>query len=128
MTTNDREVPAGLRASDLLTGDLGTLPDTASVSDAKAMMRHLAVRHVPVLGAGGLVGMLHEPALADAHGSVLDHVIRDVPHVHLNEDIGRVAALLGSSACGAVVVLDEAEHLVGVVTAVDLDQSLRREP
>ena len=126
MTTNDCGVPPGPRAGDLLTGDLGTLPDTASVSDAKALMRHLAVRHVPVLGAGGLIGMLYEPALADAHGSVLEHVIRDVPRVRLNEDIGRIAALLASSACGAVVVLGDAEHLVGVVTAEDLCHSTQR--
>ena len=126
MSTVDLERPAVLRARDLLTGDLGTVPDTASVSDARAMMRHLEVRHVPVLGASGLVGMLHEAALPDSDGPVLDHVVRDVPRVRPNDGLVHLAALLTSSACGAVAVVDEAQHLLGVITHQDLDDALLR--
>ena len=126
MSPVELERLASLRARDLLTGDLATVRDSATASQARAMMRHLEVRHLPVLGAAGLVGMLHEAALKDQEGSVLDHVVRDVPRVRPNEDLAGLEALLATSSCGAVVVVDEAQHLLGVITQTDLDEAAQR--
>ena len=126
MSTSDRRRPAALRARDVLTGDLATVPDTASMSEARSLMRHLQVHHLPVLGPAGLVGLLHEPALGDVDGPVLDHVIRDVPQALLKDGSAHLEALLATSACGAVVVVDEARHLVGVITTDDLSGAVAR--
>lgn len=55
-----REVsPLLLRAGDVMTEDVVTLLDTASIHEAVAMMRHRRVRRMPVVAAGGeLVGLL----------------------------------------------------------------------
>lgn len=117
-----------LRARDLLTGDLATVPDTASLATARALMRNLDVRHLPVLGATGLVGLLHEPDLADAEGTVLERVVRDVPRAQLRDGTERLTELLGQSTCAAVVVLDETGRLVGVVTERDLTAAVQATP
>jgi CBS domain-containing membrane protein len=122
MSTLGLRRPASLRARDLLVRDLATIPDTASLASAWSLMRHLDVRHLPVLGPGGLVGLLHGPFPASGaeDGCLLDHLTRDVPEAHLSDDLEQVAALLGDSPCDAVVVLDDARHLLGVITSVDL--------
>ena len=126
MSPVDLERLGSLRARDLLTGDLATVPGRATASHARAMMRHLEVRHLPVLGASGLVGVMHEAALEDEEGSVLDRGVRDVPRVRPNEDLAGLEALLGTSAFGAVLVVDEAQHVFGVSTQTDLDEAAQR--
>lgn len=126
MSPVDLKRPTALRAGDLLTGDLATVPTTASVSSARRLMQHLDVRHLPVLGDEGLVGMLYEPTLGDADGSVLDRVDRDVPRAHLKDGLGDLGELLASSSCAAVVVVDEGQHLLGVITDRDLDEAVSR--
>ncbi|MCU1693415.1 MAG: hypothetical protein JWM64_2506 [Frankiales bacterium] len=115
-----------LRARDLLSRDLATVPDTATVDSARALMRHLDVRHLPVLGASGLAGLLHEPDLRTADGSaqVAGWVRGGVPEAQLQDGVGRLAALLESSTCGAVVVVDDERRLLGVLTEVDLRRAV----
>ena len=97
MSPVDLERLAALRASDLLTGDLATVPDTATASRASAMMRRLGVRHLPVLGASGLIGVLHAAALEHGEGSVLDHVVRDVGGGHEGPEVDVRAPPLSST-------------------------------
>lgn len=73
--------PALLRAGDVMTEDLTTLGEDASVHEAVALMHHRRVRRMPVVSAAGfLVGLLAADdvirmlaadlvALADAAGS-----------------------------------------------------------
>ncbi|MCW2779251.1 MAG: hypothetical protein JWN17_2976 [Frankiales bacterium] len=111
-----------LHARDLLVRDLATVAATTTVAGALSLMRHLDVRHVPVLDATGLVGLLHEPDLLalDPDAPVGPSVHRQVPRARLQDTLEQVAALVAGSPCGAVVVLDDEEHLLGLLTDVDL--------
>lgn len=55
-----REVsPLMLRVADVMSEDVTTVSETASLHDALALMRHRRVRRLPVVEAGGmLVGLL----------------------------------------------------------------------
>ncbi len=112
---------AAPRVRDLISRDLATVADTASYADALSLMHHLGVRHLPVLGPAGLVGVLHEPSPVAVlgNGKLLERIVRDVPEVHLSDDLAHVQSLLGASPCGAVVVM-EAGRLVGILTSTDL--------
>ena len=111
-------------AGDLLTRDLATLSQSATVSEAAALMRHLDVRHLPVLGTTRLLGLVH---LDDVMGATVDEagrsvgaLARSVPSVCPDDHERSVAAAVTRSRCGAVVVLDQQGRLCGVIAETDL--------
>lgn len=113
-----------------------TSPHTIGVdqplSAAHAMMGKHKIRHLPVLAAGKLVGILtdrdlhlveslkdvdpEKVAVEDAMSGVVYSV---TPHAALDE----VAAEMAEHKYGCAVVMDNG-HVVGVLTTVDLARSL----
>ncbi|MCW2606358.1 MAG: hypothetical protein JWO60_1051 [Frankiales bacterium] len=125
-------VAGRLRARDLVSRDLATLSAPATVAEAVALMRHLGVRHLPLFGEHGLLGLVHLDALqaAAGDGTGADRPVQaqEVPSVRLDDDLLHVAAEVARSACAAVVVLDGQERLLGVITDVDLPARVVRLP
>lgn len=116
-----------LRAADVMTRDLATLSETATVSQARGLMRRLGVRHLPVIGPAGFLGLLHASALRPQRAGgpegtdlAVDRAARDVPRVRPDTDLALLEALIAGSGCAAVVVTDEGGRLVGIVTDLDL--------
>ena len=123
--------PTGLRANDVMTRDVATVLTTTTVGDAMTLMRTLGVRHLPVLGDGRFVGLVDDRLVAFAllaaggFGDVLEHPVSTamtsyVPQVAPGEPLQRVAHLLRTSRCDAIVVIDAQEHLLGIITMVDV--------
>ena len=123
--------PLGMTAGDVMTSDIATVSTTTSVGEAMQLMRTLGIRHLPVLGDGRFVGMVDDrlvsfalltaavvgEALAQPVRSAMTH---DVPRVGPGEPLQRVADLLRTSRCDAIVVIDAQEHLLGIITTVDV--------
>jgi len=97
------------------------------VSVARAMMRDLRIRHLPVTDGGTLVGMVssRDLHLLDALEGVdpatvaVSAAMSEEPYaVERGTDLREVAINMGSRKYGSAVVLD-AGAIVGVFTTVD---------
>jgi acetoin utilization protein AcuB len=121
----------GLIAGDVMTRHLATVGEDATVAEALRVMRRWGVRHLPVTEHGYFVGLVDdrlvscalragadaEHALAQRVGEVMS---RYVPQVRAAAPLERVARLLRTSRSDAVAVIDEQEHLLGLITLVDV--------
>lgn len=122
-----------LTAGDVMTRDVATVVATSTVGQAMTLMRTLGIRHLPVLGAGDgrFAGIVDERMVASmlltagGFGSALEQPVsaamtQYVPQVSPGDPLQRVAHLLPTSRCDAVVVIDVEEHLLGIITMVDV--------
>ncbi len=129
--------PVLLRASDVMTSDVATVSPTTTVAQAMASMRTLGVRHLPVIGDGRFAGIVDDRLVALAlltaggvHESLEQPVAvvmtHYVPQVAPGESLQRIAHLLSTSRCDAIVVIDAQEHLLGIITLVDVVNAVAR--
>lgn len=121
----------GLRAIDVMTSDVATVVTTTTVGEAMTLMRTLGIRHLPVLGDGRFAGIVDDRLVAFAlltaggFGEALEQPVSTamthyVPQVSPGDPLQRVAHLLRTSRCDAIVVIDAQEHLLGIITMVDV--------
>ncbi len=104
-----------------------TVSHDASLSQAMELMRQHHVRHLPVLNAGKLVGVLSERDVyklerlrfLDGHFTVEDAMSCDVYTADLDEPVDAVVETMAVSKFGAVVVVDRELDVKGVFTTVD---------
>lgn len=130
-----RPWPAGhpltrLRARDVMSPDPLTVPPGATVGDALGLLRSAGVRHLPVTDQGRFLGLVDDRLLAfallatgwrDALGQRVEEVmLHYVAQVPPDAALHRVASLLRTSRCDAVVVIDGQDLLLGIITAVDV--------
>jgi CBS domain-containing protein len=66
----DRRDPATTSLQDVMTTPVITLPPDTSIEDCIAIMTHRRVRHIPVVGPDGLVGIV-------TSGDVMAHQVKD---------------------------------------------------
>lgn len=129
--------PIVLRASDVMTIDVATVTPTTTVGQAMTSMQTLGVRHLPVVGDGRFAGIVDDRLVALALltaggvGEALEQPVTTamthyVPQVSPGESVLRVAHLLSTSRCDAIVVIDAEEHLLGIVTMVDIVNAVAR--
>jgi CBS domain-containing protein len=133
-----------MQAQDVMTPNPLTVPPQASAAEVWELMRERAVRHLPVVDAGALVGMLSDRDLAHFDlGRVLSvegaEAVRrelatpaikvmspDVITVEPEADLGDVIDLLVENRIGAVaVVRPETQELVGIVSYIDVLEAVR---
>ena len=130
-TREARQSPVPPRASDVMTSDVATVATTTTLGDAMTLMRTLGIRHLPVLRDGRFVGIVDDRLIAsallaaDGFGDVLQHPVSTamtayVPQVAPGEPLQRVAHLVRTSRCDAIVVIDAQEHLLGNITMADV--------
>lgn len=130
---------AEVTAADLMSADPVTLPPSATVGEAMTLMRHLGVRHVPVVAEGRFVGVLDDrlvslslltgPSVSRALELPVESAMTHfVPQVGPGERLSRVAHLLRTSRCDAVVVVDAEECLLGLITMVDVVGAVAIDP
>lgn len=130
-------------AADIMTGHPQSVTSKCKIRDAITLLRDLDVRHLPVVDEGELVGMVsdrdlkayslpeieyleeHEQiALLDAPVGSIMH--SDVVSVERETAVTEIIDLLVDNKIGAVPVVEHpGERLVGIVSYVDILQSLR---
>ena len=131
-------------ARDLMTPDPLTVTLQASLADVWDLMREVDVRHLPVVEAGVLVGMVSDRDVArvdiarllKAEGAeavreeLATPVVRimstDVIAVGPDAEIGEVIDLLIDHKIGAVPVVDEdTREVLGIISYVDVLRALQ---
>ena len=111
-----------------MTHDPITIERGESVSMARRVMQTHRIRHLPVLHAGKLVGIVSQRDL-ERFDSAPDVDQRLVPvgeamtkpaySVLAGALLGEVCAQMSARRCGSAVVVDEQQRVVGLLTAVD---------
>jgi acetoin utilization protein AcuB len=131
-------------ARDLMTPDPLTVTPQASIAEVWDLMREVDVRHVPVVQAGALVGMLSDRDLARVDMARLlktegaealrkelaTPIVRvmssDVISVEPDTEVGDVIALLLDHKIGALPVVEaETREVLGIISYVDVLRALR---
>jgi acetoin utilization protein AcuB len=111
-----------------MTHDPITIERGEPISSARRLMQTHCIRHLPVLHGGKLVGLVSQREL-ERFDKAIDLDQRLVPvgeamtspaySVLSDASLREVAAQMSSRRCGAAVVIDERQHVVGLITAVD---------
>lgn len=127
----------GLVAADVMTGPVMSVDTSAVVGDAVRLMRTHQVRHLPVVQGDRFVGVVDDRLVAHAlltspaTGAPEDQPIAAatmhyVPQVAPGTPMPRVANLLRHSRTDAVVVVDENDRLLGIITTADVVSAVAR--
>ena len=130
-------------ARDIMTANPVTVSPGATVADAVAILRDVAIRHLPVVDNGTLVGMLSDRDLKDVDAlGLLDALdpgaIRaqlatpivkvmsaDVIVVEPDTDVSEIVETMIETKVGAVPVVDPAtREVVGIVSYIDVLRAL----
>ena len=133
-----------MQAQDVMTPNPVTVPPDASVAEVWDLMRERAIRHLPVVDRGTLVGMLSDRDLAhfdlarllSAEGAealrrqlgtpAVKIMSADVVTVGPDAELADIVDLLIENRIGAVaVVRPETQELVGIVSYVDVLEAVR---
>ncbi len=111
-----------------MTHDPITIERGEPISSARRLMHNHCIRHLPVLHAGKLVGMVSQRDLECFDRAVdLDQGLVPVGEamttpaysVLVDASLREVAAQMSSRRCGAAVVIDDQRGVVGLITDVD---------
>ena len=120
-----------MQAQDVMTPNPATVSPQTSVADVWDLMRQHAVRHMPVVERGVLVGIVSDRDLADGlrrelSTPVVKVMSSDVVDVDPDAELGEVVDLLVENRIGAVpVVRPETQELVGIVSYIDVLAAVR---
>ena len=131
-------------ARDLMTPNPLTVTTQASIAEAWDVMRELAVRHVPVVEDGVLVGMLSDRDLAQvniarvlgAEGAdalrgglktpIVEVMSSDVISVEPETEVGEVINLLLEHKIGALPVVEPGTRdVIGIISYIDVLRALQ---
>ncbi len=120
-----------------------TIEPTAALVDAAVLLRGNAIRHLPILAGGKLVGLLSDrdiqritpsrliPINEESYNSVfarttVDRVMTRAPQTVSSADpLLTAITLMQEARCGCLPVVDNGV-LVGIVTRGDLLEALQR--
>jgi CBS domain-containing protein len=114
-----------------MTPSPATVPPTASVREALDKMRTLGIRHLPVVDAGVLLGVVSDrdvravellPGGPDAL-KVEQAMAREPYFVQVDASVRDVAAHMAVEKLGSAVVMDRG-NVVGIFTTVDALRAL----
>ena len=133
-----------MQAQDVMTAHPLTVSPEASAAEVWDLMRERAVRHLPVVDGGAVVGMLSDRDLArfdlgrvltiegaealrrDLSTPAVNVMSSDVITVDPEAELGEVVDLLVENRIGAVaVVRSDTQELVGIVSYIDVLEAVR---
>ena len=113
-----------------MTSQPWTIRRDAKLSEARGLMRAHAIRHLPVLDGGRLVGILSErdvymlerfPTFDDGY-TVEDAMTQDVYAVHADDPVDSVLEAMAKHKYGSAVVLNRRDTVEGIFTSIDAMQ------
>ncbi|MBX3157692.1 MAG: CBS domain-containing protein [Deltaproteobacteria bacterium] len=99
-----------------------TIHPDATVADARRAMREHGVRHLPVLVAGRLVGLVSERdlrLLRDDELTVEDAMSTDVYVAEPGDPVDEVVERMAEHRYGSAVVLERGGRVAGIFTTID---------
>lgn len=125
------ETRTTLRVGNLMSPEPVVVDEDALVSDAELLLRSYRISGLPVVASGHLIGVISQTDLLNARSSELiggnwsrvrvRHLMSRPPvTVHLATTIERAARLMLERHIHRVVVVDDDDHPIGVVTTSDL--------
>ncbi len=133
-----------MNAQDVMTRHPRFVGTDTSVSQAYELLHDLDVRHLPIVDAGQLVGMVSDRDLramsavtadddralrvveAGGRAAISDVMSGDVLYVDPETDLGEVMDLMIEHRVGAIPVVQEhTGELVGIVSYIDVLRGLR---
>jgi acetoin utilization protein AcuB len=126
-----------LRVRDSMTREVVTLGPEASAAEAWGVCQELGIRHLPIIEAGRLVGLVSDRDLRDVspprgsggEGETLgwvrlrDIMSTDVVTIHPLDTIERAAREIYDRKIGCLPVVADGE-LVGIITSQDMMRTL----
>lgn len=133
-----------MKASDVMTDRVSTIDADATIGDAMHEMSEHEVRHLPVMQAGKVVGILSDRDLRRAEGALARTIgepgggddplrapvttlltgrppVTISPDLHIDELIDRLL----EERVGAVLVCDGSGELQGIVSYTDILEAAR---
>ncbi len=133
-----------MRAEEIMTADVKTVDEGVTIGQAYELMEAAGVRHLPVLRGSELVGILSdrdmrcfglsmisdfedvETAQARLNATVASVMSSDLVTVGRDTSVADIVDVMLEEGIHAVpVVDDETNHLVGIVTTVDMLGAVR---
>ena len=117
----------------IMSTNLITLPPSATLAEARALMQKNRIHHIPVMEGEQLVGLITLTNVLAATDSFLrddnsrihaneigirDAMVTDVATVDVNASLRHAALFLEKHKIGCLPVLDD-EKLVGIITDTD---------
>ena len=103
-----------------------TIGGDQPISVAAERMRQHAIRHLPVLAGGRLVGLLSDrdvrlvESVADAERVRVEEAMSPEPYcVRPETPLRQVVAHMHEHKLGSVLITDDNDHLLGIFTSTD---------
>ncbi len=130
-------MPGQMSVAELMTRDVVTLTEDETLAHAQRCMARGRIRHLPVVREGRLVGLItHRDLLAASFSifaeintneqrrvfdtvRVVEAMHRDVVTVSPGLSVSKAARILLENKYGCLPVVDEEDHLVGILTEAD---------
>ena len=119
---------------ELMTPSPHTISADQQLATAHELMRHHGIRHLPVLAAGRIIGLVSErdillveslPRTDPTVTTVEDAMVEDVFTVPPDAPVGEVIETMIDRKLGSAIVCD-GDHVAGVFTTVDALRALHR--
>lgn len=110
------------RAAEIMTREVICVTPDTRAHEALALMRREAIRHLPVLAGGCLVGVLSDRdllAVADDRATVESLMTRSPVTCSPKTTVGRLADLMVQHRFDSIPITSGGD-LIGIVTSVDL--------
>lgn len=121
-----REVHLVKRAENTLIADPVTLPVTATVGEATALMREHKIKGIPIVSGSSLVGILTHRDVRSVHDKTMlvkEVMTKDVITAKQGTPIAKAEALLLSHKIEKLPIVNAKGELVGLVTYKDITRS-----
>ena len=111
-----------MRLRDIMSEAVESIPPEASVEDAQELLRRHDVRHLVVVAADAIVGVLSQHDLRRAEGTAAIRAFMSAPAVTATPQttVRQAANLLRGNHVSCLPILDSEQRLIGIVTASDL--------
>ena len=124
-----------VRIGNLMSVDPVVIESEAPITEAELLLKSYRIRGLPVVEDGALIGVVSQTDLLNARSSELiganwgrvkvRHLMsRPAVTVHLNTSVERAARLMLEKHIHRLVVVDEEDEPIGVVTSTDLLRTL----
>lgn len=128
-------IAAQVRIGNLMSVDPVVIDSEAPITEAELLLKSYRISGLPVVEDGALIGVVSQTDLLNARSSELiganwgrvkvRHLMsRPAVTVHLNTSVERAARLMLEKHIHRLVVIDEEDEPIGVVTSTDLLRTL----
>ncbi|HZK12841.1 MAG TPA: CBS domain-containing protein [Atribacterota bacterium] len=126
----ERKVKVGTVAKDIMSSPVKTVDISTSIEETKKILLRYGHNGIPVVEAEKLKGIItmQEVNKAKQHGLgkelVSKYMSNQIVHVELNTPLIEIQELMISHDIGRILVVDQENKLLGIVTRTDLIRNL----